>query len=114
MKRILPFIILSVVQASGMDSDVVIGANYSDINYNTMEKSDTLTTTFQADFYRGIMSAQILTSYFRSDDTNMDDRGWGDTQVGLYFEPIHLLLLPFNQALVSFCQRITRGIITRL
>ncbi len=85
MKRILPFIILSVVQASGMDSDVVIGANYSDINYNTMEKSDTLTTTFQADFYRGIMSAQILTSYFRSDDTNMDDRGWGDTQVGLYF-----------------------------
>lgn len=85
MKRIVPLIFLSVVQSWGVDGDVIVGAAYSDINYNTMEKADTFTTTFQADWYHENMSAQILTSYFRSDATNMSDNGWGDTQLGLYF-----------------------------
>lgn len=85
MKRALPLILLSVLQASAVEGDVIVGATYSDINYNTMEKSDTFTTTFQADLYRENISAQILTSYFRSDDTNMSDNGWGDTQLGLYY-----------------------------
>lgn len=85
MKHIVPLIFLSVVQAWAVEGDVIVGATYSDINYNTMEKTDTLTTTFQADFYSGNMSAQLLTSYFHSDDTNMSDNGWGDTQLGLYF-----------------------------
>lgn len=85
MKRILPLILLSVAQGLAADGDVIVGATYSDINYYTMEKADTLTTTFQADLYRGNISAQLLTSYFQSEATNMDDNGWGDTQLGLYF-----------------------------
>jgi hypothetical protein len=86
MKRVLPLILLSVLQASASEGDVIVGATYSDINYNTMEKADTLTTTLQADFYRGDMTAQILTSYFRSDNSTIDESGWGDTQLGLYFK----------------------------
>ncbi len=66
--------------------DIIVGATYADTNYNTLEKSDTLTTTFQADMYRGNISAQILTSYFRSDETNTSDNGWNDTQLGVYFQ----------------------------
>jgi hypothetical protein len=66
--------------------DIIVGANYSDTNYNTLEKANTLTTTFQADVYRGNMSAQISTSYFRSDETNISDSGWNDTQLGLYIK----------------------------
>lgn len=86
MKRVLPLILLSVLQASASEGDIIVGATYSDINYNTMEKADTLTTTLQADLYRGDMTAQILTSYFRSDNSNIDDSGWGDTQLGLFFK----------------------------
>ena len=85
MKRVLPFVFLSAIQAFGVESDVIVGATYSDINYNTMAKADTLTTTFQGDLYSGNMSAQILTSYFRSNDNNISDSGWGDTQLGLYY-----------------------------
>lgn len=66
--------------------DIIIGANYSDTNYNTLEKADTLTTTLQADIYRGNISAQISTSYFRSDETNSSDSGFNDTQLGLYMK----------------------------
>lgn len=66
--------------------DVIVGANYSDTNYNTLEKAKTLTTTLQADMYRGNMSAQILTSYFKSNETNVSDSGYNDTQLGLYLK----------------------------
>lgn len=67
-----------------MAYDIIVGAGYSDTNYNTLEKTDTLTTTFQADMYRGNLFAQILTSYYRSDESN--DQGWNDTQTGVYFK----------------------------
>lgn len=86
MKRILPLMCLCLFQASAAESDVMIGTTYSDTNYNTMEKSDTFTTTLQADFFQGDMSAQILTSYFRSDDTYVSDNGWGDTELGFYYK----------------------------
>lgn len=86
MKRILPLMCLCLIQASAFESDVMIGTTYSDTNYNTMEKSDTFTTTLQADVYKGDMSAQILTSYFRSDDSNVNDNGWGDTELGFYYK----------------------------
>lgn len=86
MKRSLPLLLLSIVPAFAVDSDIIVGATYSDTNYNTMERSDTVTTTFEANLYSGDMSAQILTSYYRSDDTNMSNSGWGDTQLGIYFK----------------------------
>ncbi|HEX5670445.1 MAG TPA: DUF3187 domain-containing protein [Sulfuricurvum sp.] len=66
--------------------DIIVGANYSDTNYNTLEKANTLATTLQADVYRGNMSAQISSSYYRSDETNTSDSGWNDTQLGLYIK----------------------------
>lgn len=66
--------------------DIIVGANYSNTNYNTLEKTNTLTTTLQADMYRGNMSAQISTSYFRSNETTRSDSGWNDTQLGLYIK----------------------------
>lgn len=66
--------------------DLIVGINYADTNYNTLEKADTLTTTFQADMYRGDLFAQILTSYFHSVETNTTDSGWNDTQMGVYIK----------------------------
>jgi len=86
MKRILPLMCLCLVQVSAAESDVIVGITYSDTNYNTMEKSDTFTTTLQADLYEGDISAQILTSYFRSDDTYVSDNKWGDIELGLYYK----------------------------
>jgi len=64
--------------------DIILGIGYADTNYNTLEKTNTLTTTLQADMYRGNLSAQILTSYYRSDESG--DKGWNDTQAGVYFK----------------------------
>lgn len=66
--------------------DIILGATYADTNYNTLEKANTLTTTFQADVYHGNISAQISSSYYRSDETNSSDNGWNDTQLGLYIK----------------------------
>lgn len=73
-------------RSTDIGSDIIIGGVYSDTNYNTLEKADTFTTTFQADVYYGDMSAQILTSYFRSDGTGTNDDGWNDTQLGVYLK----------------------------
>jgi len=76
-------------------ADIIIGATYSDTNYNTLEKADTLTTTFQADVYHGDLSAQIATSYFKSEGSSTDESGWNDTQLGVYVKiyPSSLLTL---------------------
>lgn len=66
--------------------DIIVGATYADTNYNTLEKANTLTSTLQADVYHGNISAQILTSYFRSDETNISDSGYNDTQLGVYIK----------------------------
>lgn len=73
--------------------DVILGASYANTNPTTQVKADTATATFQADIYRDNLSAQIATSFFRSDDGTLTDDGWNDTQLMFFYQsnPWHSL-----------------------
>lgn len=64
------------------DYDIIVGANFSTMNTTTLKNTATTTTTFQADLYRGNVSAQLLTSYFSSE---AGTTGWNDTLLNLFY-----------------------------
>ncbi|BBG66497.1 hypothetical protein NNO_1794 [Hydrogenimonas sp.] len=66
--------------------DIIFGLSYSEINYQLNEKTDTYTTSFQADYYRGDFSLQFSTSYYTSSDTaGYESNGMNDTTVAGYY-----------------------------
>ncbi|MCK9373965.1 MAG: DUF3187 domain-containing protein [Sulfuricurvum sp.] len=67
------------------DYDIIVGVNFSTMNTATLKNTATSTTTFQADLYHGNLSAQLLTSYFRSEESTYSDTGWNDTQLSLFY-----------------------------
>ena len=75
--------------------DIIMGINFSNLNANTLEDTRTSSATFQADMYHGNLSAQFLTSYFKSDESTYSDRGWNDTQFSLFYtaKPIEELII---------------------
>jgi len=75
--------------------DIIVGLNLSSMNANTLENTKTSNTTFQSDLYHGNFSAQLLASYFKSQDSTSDDKGWNDTQLNLFylFKPTQELMI---------------------
>lgn len=75
--------------------DVIIGLNLSSMNANTLENTKTSNTTFQGDLYHGNFSAQLLASYFKSQDSTYNDKGWNDTQLNFFylFKPTQELMI---------------------
>jgi len=67
------------------DYDIIVGVNFSTMNTNTLENTKTSNTTFQADMYHGNLSAQLLTSYFKSEVSTYSSTGWNDTQLSLFY-----------------------------
>lgn len=61
--------------------DIIMGVNFSNTNAYTLEDTKTSSTTLQSDIYHGNFSAQLLTSYFKSEDST----GWNDTQLSLFY-----------------------------
>lgn len=71
--------------------DVIIGANLSQFNENTLsalnpEDTNTFTTTLQADYYYKNFSLQASTSYFKSQSESYSNSGQNDSFVGGYYQ----------------------------
>ncbi len=74
--------------------DIIFGLSYSELNYRLNEKTDTYTSSFQADYYRDDFSLQFSTSYYTSSDsTGYDSNGMNDTTIAAYyrFKPLSFL-----------------------
>ncbi len=66
--------------------DIIFGLSYSEINYRLNEKTDTYTTSLQADYYRDNLSFQFSGSYYSSSDTaGYDKNGMNDTTIAAYY-----------------------------
>lgn len=76
--------------------DIIMGYNYTSSNPNTLENTKTSSTTLQADLYHGNFSAQIQSSYYKSDGSIYTDRGWNDTQLSLFYS-----LKPTNSFIIQ-------------
>lgn len=69
--------------------DIIVGANYSQVDYSTNEKTDTLTTTLQVDYFYKNISLQASTSYYSSQSGSYSESGMGDsTLAGFYLLPL--------------------------
>ncbi len=65
--------------------DVIVGSSYSQVNYDTLEKTDTVSGTLQLDYYYKNISLQLATSYFNSDASSYSTKGMNDTFVAGYY-----------------------------
>jgi hypothetical protein len=73
--------------------DIIVGRSYSEIDYNTNEKTDTHSTTLQLDYFYKNFSAQVLTAYYSSKSASYSDSGLTDTTLAAYY------LVPINHSL---------------
>ena len=87
---------LSVKKASKGHADIIIGANFSDSNYATLNQTDTYSGSLQMDYYYGNFSLQASTSYYKTTTKNSSDEdGLNDSFIGAAynFRPIKNLSL---------------------
>ena len=62
--------------------DVIVGVNYSDSDYRTLNTTDTFATSLQLDYYYKQFSIQASTSYFTTEGTDYEDSGLYDSFIG--------------------------------
>lgn len=62
--------------------DFIIGFNYSDSDYRTLNATDTLASSLQVDYYYKQFSIQASTSYFKTDSSDYSDSGLYDSFLG--------------------------------
>jgi len=65
--------------------DFILGASYSQVDYNTNEKTDTVSENVQLDYYYKNYSLQLATSYFNSDSPTYSTNGLNDTFLAGYY-----------------------------
>ena len=82
--------------------DVIVGASYSDSDYQTLNTTDTLASTIQLDYYYKDFSLQASTSYFMTSGDSFSDSGFYDSFVGAAYQ---------LQALENLSLRVGVGII---
>lgn len=75
--------------------DIIVGASYSQIN-PAQEKTDTLSSSVQADYYYKNFSLQASTGYFNSDSSITTTSGQSDSFLGAYYQLNPLKLLTFR------------------
>ncbi len=68
--------------ASPHNYSIILGINFSQTSYETMQKTDTLTETLQVNYYYKNFSLQANTSYYSS----QDDNGLNDSFLGIYYK----------------------------
>ena len=75
--------------------DIILGASYSDSDYLTLNKTDTLSSSLQLDYYYKNFSMQLSTSYFSTSGDGYDEDGLYDTFVGVAYQfyPVQNLTL---------------------
>lgn len=82
--------------------NLIIGENYSQIDYSSNEKTDTYMTTLQVDYFYKNFSLQALSAYYASESAIYSSEGLTDTTVAAYY------LLPISK---SFSVRVGAGIV---
>ena len=82
--------------------DLVVGESYSQIDYNTNEKTDTYATTLQVDYFYKNFSVQALTAYYSSKSASYSDNGLTDSTLAAYY------LIPISN---NFRMRVGAGVI---
>ena len=65
--------------------DVILGASYSQIS-PIQERTDTYTTSLQADYYYKGFSLQASTAYYDSESSAVSTNGMTDSFVGAYYQ----------------------------
>jgi len=65
--------------------DIIMGLAYSQYNYVTNEKTDTFTTSLQADYYYRQFTVQLLGSYFDAESSAYSSSGMNDTSLSGYY-----------------------------
>jgi hypothetical protein len=81
---------------------LIVGASYSDSDYQTLNQTDTLSTSLQLDYYYKNFSLQLATSYFSTSGDEYSDSGFNDTFISTFynFSPQESLLLRVGFGLV--------------
>ncbi len=67
---------------SNQHYDIILGASYFDSDARTINKTTTLSTSVQVDYYYKKFSLQAYTSYFKTDGSGFSDSGLYDSFVG--------------------------------
>ncbi len=62
--------------------DIIVGMNYSDADYRSLNTTDTLATSLQADYYYKQFSLQASTSYYESEGSGYSASGLLDSYLG--------------------------------
>ena len=65
--------------------DVILGVSYSQVDYNTNEKTDNFSESLQLDYYYEKFSLQVATSYFKSQSKTYSNDGLNDTMLAVYY-----------------------------
>ncbi len=78
--------------------DIIAGVSYAGSNYASSNKTDTYTTSIQADWYYGDFSLQVSTSYYKTSGKNDSDKGMNDSYIGAAYtwKPTKALYLRFG------------------
>ena len=66
--------------------DIIVGASYSESDSKTLNKTDTFSTTLQADYYYNKYSLGISTSYFIVDAKGYETKGLNDTYINASYQ----------------------------
>jgi len=66
--------------------DVIVGASYSDSDYQTLNKTDTLSATLQADYYYKNFSLSASTSYYTTEGSGYSEQGLNDSYLSTSYE----------------------------
>jgi len=66
--------------------DVIFGMSYSDANYQTLNQTDTLSTTLQTDYYYKNFSLGASTSYYKTKENAHEDKGLNDSYLNASYQ----------------------------
>ena len=104
-----PFTELVDINGCGINSlvkeysfDIVMGMSYSDSDYQTLNTTDTLSSTLQLDYYYKNFSLQASTSYFTTEGDSYSDTGLNDSYLtaSYQFDVLEALLVSFGAGIV--------------
>ncbi len=62
--------------------DVILGVNYSDADYRSLNATDTLASSLQVDYYYKNFSLQASTAFFETEGSGYSDSGLQDSYLG--------------------------------
>lgn len=66
--------------------NIIVGINFSQTNYDTMENTDTTTGSLQIDYYYKNITVQASSSYYNSSSVTYNDSGVNDSFIGAYYQ----------------------------